>query len=252
MPESSYKDHLTTGQVAKLCSVTPDTVLKWIRAGRLPARRTPGGHHRVPKSAIEFVLADGKTYTAQRDHHRMIQYCWEFNSQDGKITSDCRRCIVYRSRTRRCYEISKLPVEAGHARRFCQNSCEECDYYQVVQNQAPNVLVVTDQGEVRESLQAESERVEYNLRITDCEYRCSMEIEEFRPDYVVIDCSLGSNRSRDFARLLHEDARIPFVKVILVGNGRKLPDKCDKLVFALVERRFTGKTLSELISGEAS
>lgn len=252
MPESHYKDHLTTGQVARLCSVTPDTVLKWIRAGRLPARRTPGGHHRIPKSAVDPVLTFQRSSSAPREAARGIQFCWEFNSQDGKIASDCKKCIVYRSRTRRCYEISDLPVEAGHARRFCQSSCAECDYYQVVRDQAPNVLVVTDQGEVRDSLRVESESADYNLKITDCEYRCSMEIEEFRPDYVVIDCSLGSARSRDFARLLHEDNRIPFVKVILVGNGRKLPDKCDKLVFALVERQFTGETLSELIIGEAS
>ncbi|MBU8934006.1 MAG: excisionase family DNA-binding protein [candidate division Zixibacteria bacterium] len=251
MTKGSYKDYLTTGQIAALCSVTPDTVLKWIRAGRLSARRTPGGHHRVPRSALDSFLGSGES-TPTTQKRASIHYCWEFNSQDGKITSECQDCVVYRSRSLRCYEISGLPIKAGHARRFCKSSCEECDYFKMVRGQAPNVLVVTDQQDVRTSLEVDSEHFSYNVKITDCEYRCSMEIEGFRPDYVVIDCSLGSIRSRDFAQLLADDPRIPFVKVILVGNGRKLPDECNKLVYALDQRRFTARTLSDLISGEIS
>lgn len=252
MTQASAKNHLTTGQVAELCSVTPDTVLKWIRAGRLPARRTPGGHHRVPRSALDNLLGSKESTSSTPDRPAVIHYCWEYNSKSGKITSECRDCVVYRSRTRRCYEISGLPVEIGHARRFCKSSCGDCDYYKMVLGQAPNVLVVTDQQEASTSLKAESEQASYNLRITDSEYKCSMEIDGFRPDYVVIDCSLGSKRSRDFARLLADDPRIPFVKVILVGNGRRLPDGCDKLVYALVQRRLTARVLSDLVAGEVS
>ncbi len=43
---------LTTGQAAKICSVTPDTVLKWIHSGALPARRTAGGHHRIDEQDL--------------------------------------------------------------------------------------------------------------------------------------------------------------------------------------------------------
>ena len=38
---------LTTGDVAKYCHVTHVGVLKWIKAGKLKAYRTPGGHYRV-------------------------------------------------------------------------------------------------------------------------------------------------------------------------------------------------------------
>jgi excisionase family DNA binding protein len=34
---------LTTGGVARLCAVKPDTVQKWIHRGRLFAQRTAGG-----------------------------------------------------------------------------------------------------------------------------------------------------------------------------------------------------------------
>jgi len=37
----------TTGQIAGHCHVTPETVANWIKAGRLKASTTPGGHYRV-------------------------------------------------------------------------------------------------------------------------------------------------------------------------------------------------------------
>lgn len=37
----------TTGQIAQHCHVTPETVANWIKAGRLKASTTPGGHYRV-------------------------------------------------------------------------------------------------------------------------------------------------------------------------------------------------------------
>ena len=39
---SNDKNYLTTTQAAKLLSVSPDTVLKWVKAGKLQARRTLG------------------------------------------------------------------------------------------------------------------------------------------------------------------------------------------------------------------
>lgn len=38
---------LTTGDVARRCQVTTMTVLNWIKAGRLKAYKTPGGHYRI-------------------------------------------------------------------------------------------------------------------------------------------------------------------------------------------------------------
>jgi excisionase family DNA binding protein len=37
---------LTVAQVAELFGVAPRTVTRWVRAGRLSAIRTLGGHHR--------------------------------------------------------------------------------------------------------------------------------------------------------------------------------------------------------------
>ena len=47
---------LTTGDVARYCHVTPQAVLKWIKAGKLQAYSTPGGQHRVEqRTFVEFL-----------------------------------------------------------------------------------------------------------------------------------------------------------------------------------------------------
>ncbi|MFC1475962.1 excisionase family DNA-binding protein [Candidatus Zixiibacteriota bacterium] len=244
--------YLTTGEAASLCSVTPDTVLKWIKAGRIPANRTPGGHHRIPHSALIPLVT--RTQAAPRTDWGTdsFQFCWEFNSGDGEIPGGCRQCIVYRSRSRRCYQMRDLPTEAGHARIFCDGPCEECEYYQTVGDTRANVVVVTDEEKTRVFLQREAKNADFDLRITDCEYRCSMMVEKHRPDYIVIDCNMGAERSRDFAQIIDEDPRIPFVRVILAGNPAEQPAECDKLVFAYIKRPFTTDMLSDLIEGSHS
>jgi len=47
----------STGKVARLLSVTPDTVLKWIKSGQLRARRTAGGHYRVAQRDLDSLMA---------------------------------------------------------------------------------------------------------------------------------------------------------------------------------------------------
>lgn len=242
------KKYFTTGEAATLCSVTPNTVYKWIRSGRLPAQRTPGGHHRIAREILLSLLrANGKGEIARQESDSFL-YCWQFNAKNGVVPKGCRACIVYRSRTRRCYEMSRLPQEAGHTGLFCQSTCQECEYYHLVHGQRPNVLVITDQSKVQSSLRRLGQNPQFNLEVTDCEYRCSMLVDRFRPDYVVIDCSLGPDRSREFAKLLNEDARIPLVRVVLVGKREQLPGECDRTVFALVEQEFTPSTLSQLVT----
>jgi DNA-binding NtrC family response regulator len=143
--------------------------------------------------------------------------------------------------------MSQLPQEAGYSGSYCQNTCDDCEYYRLVHGQRRNVLVITDQSRVQDSLVKLRSSADFNLEVTDCEYRCSMLIDSFRPDYVVIDCSLGSARSREFANLLNEDPRIPLVRVVLVGDRGQLPSECDKMVFALVEQQFTTDTLKSLV-----
>lgn len=39
--------YFTTGDIAKMCDVTANGVIKWIKAGKLKAFKTPGGQRRV-------------------------------------------------------------------------------------------------------------------------------------------------------------------------------------------------------------
>ena len=48
---------LSTGEVARLLHVTPVTVFHWIRAGKLPAYRVPGGRYRIARATFREFLA---------------------------------------------------------------------------------------------------------------------------------------------------------------------------------------------------
>ena len=52
----SFHEILTTADVARYCHVTTDGVLKWIRAEKLKAFSTPGGHYRIYKNDFRGFL----------------------------------------------------------------------------------------------------------------------------------------------------------------------------------------------------
>jgi len=53
-------DLLTTGDIARYCSVSTNAVKKWIRQGDLPAFQTPGRHFRVLREEFRrFLLRHG-------------------------------------------------------------------------------------------------------------------------------------------------------------------------------------------------
>jgi excisionase family DNA binding protein len=49
---------LTAGQAATLLGISRSTVVRYIEAGTLDARRLPGGHWRVRRDAAEKLLRD--------------------------------------------------------------------------------------------------------------------------------------------------------------------------------------------------
>jgi excisionase family DNA binding protein len=46
---------LATSEVSRLLGVSPNTVTRWAREGRLPCRLTLGGHHRFERHVIEEI-----------------------------------------------------------------------------------------------------------------------------------------------------------------------------------------------------
>lgn len=47
---------LTSGAVAKIFGVTPETVTNWADEGKLPSFRTPGGHYRFRRADVDAFL----------------------------------------------------------------------------------------------------------------------------------------------------------------------------------------------------
>lgn len=54
------KPVFTTFESAKLCHVSPLSIINWVNAGRLPAFRTPGGHRRIRREdLVRFMRENG-------------------------------------------------------------------------------------------------------------------------------------------------------------------------------------------------
>jgi excisionase family DNA binding protein len=52
MTEKPHMTSMSRKEVAELFQVSPSTVTRWAREGRIPALRTPGGHYRYPAAAM--------------------------------------------------------------------------------------------------------------------------------------------------------------------------------------------------------
>jgi excisionase family DNA binding protein len=52
------KSVYTTFETAKLCHVSPLSIINWVNAGRLPAFRTPGGHRRIRREDLVRFMRD--------------------------------------------------------------------------------------------------------------------------------------------------------------------------------------------------
>ena len=55
---TSYPSYLRTAEVADLLHVSPKTVSRWAKEGKLPFLKTLGGHRRYPEAEIRD-LAEG-------------------------------------------------------------------------------------------------------------------------------------------------------------------------------------------------
>jgi excisionase family DNA binding protein len=55
LPDAESFPH--TSQVADILHVSPQTIARWAKNGRLPYQRTLGGHRRYPEQAIRQLAA---------------------------------------------------------------------------------------------------------------------------------------------------------------------------------------------------
>ena len=69
----------TTQQIAKMLGVSVPTVVNWVKQGRLSAHKTPGGHRRISREALEqfasayaYPLPGERTETQEKGAHRVL------------------------------------------------------------------------------------------------------------------------------------------------------------------------------------
>jgi len=258
---------LTTGQAAKLCAVTPDTVLKWIKKGRLAATRTAGGHYRVALPDLEPFLAgfgqrgtflvEKKVLTpiasqdGTKEDHEEIP-CWEFLSDGGDVRDACRQCVVYRVRATRCFLMAGLDADVGHAHQFCEGSCEDCVYYRRIQGMSTQVLFISSDEEL-------VNRVDYfdegtiTLRFARNGYEASALIDGFRPEIAIIDLDGLPDQGFGLLDSIAADARVPHIRVILVippeSMGRMLQRPRHRLVVSMLEKPQVCDRIEEVVKG---
>jgi len=246
---------LTTGQAAKLCSVTPDTVLKWIKRGRLTGVRTAGGHYRIKRRELEPLLLS--QHPARSPSRRLPEYypqglrCWEYLSDRGEVRDNCQECVVYRVRAARCFLMAGLEPDVGHARQFCQSSCEDCVYYRRVNGLATNVLIITSDDEFIRRLAGE-EDASISLRFAANAYEASAIIHEFQPAFAVIDVEHIPAGDEGLLDSLAADARVPGLRVILVApagtSGRKRRWSKNDLVVSVLEKPLGSRPITAVIN----
>ncbi len=239
----------TTTQAARILSVAPDTVLKWVKAGKIMAHRTLGGHFRIPYEEIQPLLPE-KTAVAEpapkpalTDH----QFCWEHMARDGAIRDDCRECIAYRSRAHRCYELRDQFSGIGCLRTSCFDSCEDCGYYQLINGKGIGVLIISENMGLLRDPENKATGSDISFRFSKNEYDCSLQIGDFRPDYVVLDGALGSRRIATICESIWEDARLPVPRIILTSGRKKNLDYCNGRIIGWIRRPFSVAGLKEYI-----
>jgi len=132
---------LSTGQAARLCFVTPESILNWIRTKRLRAQRTAGGQYRIPVGDLRaFMLENGMDTGALECETGERLYCWEFHGREaaryGLLSQEvCEGCLVRRAAALHCWELhGLLPMTR---RKF--DACEDCPYYGLRENAETSV-----------------------------------------------------------------------------------------------------------------
>lgn len=127
---------LTTGQAARYCFVTSDTIANWIKSGLLRAQRTAGGQYRILLGELrEFMLSRGMSTHLLDDQVGHRPPCWVFRAGDaGAETSACRDCIVQFLGVRNCYRL--MAMRPGEERP-CRD-CAACPYFQRWGEEAPD------------------------------------------------------------------------------------------------------------------
>jgi excisionase family DNA binding protein len=242
---------LTTGEAAKLCGVTPDAVLKWIKKGKLPASRTAGGHYRVERSTLTSlglgqVAEDRSAGPATAGDTMSPMRCWEYFSRQGEPREACRSCLVYVARAQNCFALAELAEQRGHRRQFCQTECVDCPFYRAGHGMATTALVITRDEALTRRLTSGIDPEKVVLQLARSGYESASSIGTFRPAVIVMDSDLAEVRDGSLPAAVAADERTRGTRVfVALREGHEVA--LDAAAAATIAAPFTARKLEHLV-----
>ena len=241
---------LTTGKAARLCSVKPDTVLKWIKKGRIRASRTAGGHYRVEEREISSLLSQDHRSGQEWEQRNALcsrpMRCWEYmNHSPG---TECKECVVYQVRAAWCFRVTSVARRNGHAKRFCTGVCQECPYYRRVHRMPSNVLVISrDEALIQDLAKRSDESVEF--RFARRGYDASAIVAVFRPAFVVIDQAVIEETGMTLLDAFSSDPRTAGARILVAVRkgtlGRRIHNNA---IYAAIQEPFQADEILSIIN----
>jgi excisionase family DNA binding protein len=236
------QDMVSTGQAAKLCSVTPDTILKWIKNNKIEAVQTAGGHYRITKDKLKPYMV--VSLEQINETPLQINYCWQYHADKDNINESCRECMIFKSKAEKCYLVAGLGENAGHAQTFCTTSCYECEYFHLMNSSPISVLIISENQELKQKLQKEVNG-NLTLRFACCGYDTSMIIQEFRPDYIIIDESMVNSNPDEICKHILNDPRVHGSQIVLAISQQRSEKKIPEGVCASIGIPFNASDMEE-------
>ena len=108
-------------------------------------------------------------------------------------------------------------------------------------------MIFTNNEALKNSLAKESKSSKLRMKFTSCEYDCSLLVDSFRPEYVVVDCAEESVEFEELCGHLMNDPRIAGVKIILaLPAGKKCETGLGESV-AVINHPFTPNDLEVFV-----
>ena len=121
---------VSTGQAARCCFVTSDTIVNWIKAGLLKAQRTAGGQYRIMVDDLKaFMKSRGMSTALLEPDPGPRPQCWQFHAslkpqQDSDVPA-CSECVVKHLGVLNCFKLMGMHPGPGHRHQ----DCEDCEYF---------------------------------------------------------------------------------------------------------------------------
>jgi len=124
------RNTFTTGEVSKICNVAQRTAIKWFDQGIIKGYVIPGTKdRRIPLNyLIEFMKENNIPFDLfyQAEKCNLIEYCWEYNSRTFPENSNCKDCIIFETKSLKCYKFMRK------FNTFIKTSnveCHQCEYF---------------------------------------------------------------------------------------------------------------------------